>query len=109
MIANMIESILNFINSELIKRQEDDEDLNLNHAIRFFEVSHLLHELMIIIANKSLDPEWEKYLDAFKQAAKEYLRPCQHIGMSNIQFNMKFNHHFRNFVSSFNGAYEEVH
>ena len=84
MIANMIESILNFINSELIKRQEDDEDLDLNHAIRFFEVSHHMHELMTIIANKSLNPEWEKYLDAFKQAAKEFLRPCQHIGKIHI-------------------------
>ena len=66
--------------SELLKRQEDDEDLDLSHAIKFFEVSHHMHEFMASICNKSLDPKWEEYLDSFKNAAKEFLRPCQHIG-----------------------------
>ena len=93
----------------LVHQQEDEPDRDLSHAIKFFEMSGLMHEFLATITGKSLDPNWEICLDAFKAAAKEFFRPCQHIGMSNIQFNMKFNHHFRNFVSSFNGAYEEVH
>ena len=42
-----------------------------------------MHEFVTTISSKSLDPNWETYLDNFKNAAKEFFRPCQHIGKDN--------------------------
>jgi len=64
-----------------MRLQEQEPDRNLTHAIKFFQVSGLMHELVTTLSSKSLDPNWELYLDNFKNAAKEFFRPCQHIGM----------------------------
>lgn len=66
-----------------------------------------MHELLAALSSKSLDPKWEMYLDNFKNAAKEFFRPCQHIGKEKIFVFIhfqKFSHHdnnqnFRNFIS----------
>ena len=97
-----------------MKRQEDDADLDLSHAIEFFEVAHRMHEFMATICNKSLDSKWEEYLDSFKNAAKEFLRPCQHIGLQNnfhFQQNQQLlsDQYFRNFVPARLGAFERFH
>ena len=68
-----------------------------------------MHELLATISGKSLDPSWEKCFDAFQAAAKEFFRPCQHIGRNKLHVFMFSNHPFRNFVPSFNGAPEDFY
>ena len=76
----MEKSVFELIERSLVELQEADSDLDLSHAIQFFEVANLMHEFMATISCKSLDPKWEQYLNAFQSAAKEFFRPCQHIG-----------------------------
>ena len=66
--------------SHLQTRQAYETDRDLSHAINFFKVCKQMDEFLHCISGKQLATNWESSLDAFKTAAKSFLRPCKHIG-----------------------------
>ena len=66
--------------SSLKRRQTREPNQNIERAIRFFEMAKLMKNFLSSICGKSLEPDWQQNLDAFKSSAVEYFRECSHIG-----------------------------